>query len=434
MQQLLRGFIHRAIFTAIGFLVSLLIAKLAGPTAFGALSLIIVNAAFIHIITGLGTDAAIVWHGIAEKGYDRNKVYTFTVISGCIQLVFFYIVAFGYFRIAGKTILGGLFPDEFFYYELIYFTGLVLLDKFSSLYYSQHLAIRANRITAIAAIIVFALILLSWWIDPIVLTFAPIQVFTIFTFIPAFVLTLSFYIKFRPKLISLAVSDLRSFAGFSILVLITNIIQFIAFRADYWILDIYYNLKELGIYAQASKFAQLTWIIPGILAGLITPLLKNKTEKFSTDDLINTARLNFYLHILIGILLIAISFLIYKLFLPVEYFNGYFSLLIMLPGYLIFTITTIMAAYFSANRLLKVNLIGSIICCCAMLLFDFILIPFWSYNGAALANLISYTITTIYFIHRACNFTNSRFSNFFRPRLTDFTKLPLKLFKGNPNI
>ena len=63
MQLLLRGFIFRVIFTGIGFLISLLIAKLAGASQFGTLSLIIVNAAFIHIITGLGTDAAIVGMG-----------------------------------------------------------------------------------------------------------------------------------------------------------------------------------------------------------------------------------------------------------------------------------------------------------------------------------------------------------------------------------
>jgi hypothetical protein len=59
---LISGFIFRIIFTGVGFFASLLIAKLAGTSQFGVLSLIIVNAALIHIITGLGTDAAIVWH------------------------------------------------------------------------------------------------------------------------------------------------------------------------------------------------------------------------------------------------------------------------------------------------------------------------------------------------------------------------------------
>jgi O-antigen/teichoic acid export membrane protein len=71
------------IFTGIGFLISLLIAKLAGADQFGTLSLIIVNAAFVHILTGLGTDAAIVWHGIAGKNYSRDKMFSFTMITSC---------------------------------------------------------------------------------------------------------------------------------------------------------------------------------------------------------------------------------------------------------------------------------------------------------------------------------------------------------------
>ena len=79
-------------------MVSLLIAKIAGTNQFGLLSLIITNAAFIYIITGLGTDAAIVWHGIAGKGFNRDKVFSFTLITAAIQLIFFYTVAIiGYY-------------------------------------------------------------------------------------------------------------------------------------------------------------------------------------------------------------------------------------------------------------------------------------------------------------------------------------------------
>ncbi|HET9435086.1 MAG TPA: hypothetical protein VFO37_15070, partial [Chitinophagaceae bacterium] len=93
MRFLLRGFVFRIIFTAIGFLISLLIAKLAGASQFGSLSLIIVNAAFIYIVTGLGTDSAIVWHGISGATYSRDKVFSFTIITAFIQLLFFYIIA-----------------------------------------------------------------------------------------------------------------------------------------------------------------------------------------------------------------------------------------------------------------------------------------------------------------------------------------------------
>jgi O-antigen/teichoic acid export membrane protein len=213
---------------------------------------------------------------------------------------------------------------------------------------------------------------------------------------------------------------MRSFSSFSFIVLITNIIQFIAFRADYWLISIYYDHVSVGVYAQASKFAQLLWIIPGVLAGLIVPALKNEGQKLSDSKFISLCRVSFYIHIVLTLLLIIAALIIYSFFLPPIYFDGFLSLLIMIPGYLIFTITTILAAYFSANRLLKINLIGSVLCCILMILLDLILIPLFSYKGAAIANLIAYSITTAYFIFRSMPVTNSSFKGFFTIKKSDF--------------
>lgn len=213
---------------------------------------------------------------------------------------------------------------------------------------------------------------------------------------------------------------MRSFSAFSAIVLITNLIQFVAFRADYWLISIFYDHTTVGVYAQASKFAQMLWIIPGILAGLLTPALKNEDHKLTHHEFVSICRISFYIHIILAVLLVITSFIIYKVFLPAEYFNGFFSLLIMVPGYLLFTLTTILAAYFSANRLLKVNLISSIICCGLILLLDFMLIPTLSYKGAAIANLVAYSITTFYIIARSITFIKVPFKDFFFLKRSDF--------------
>ena len=420
MQLLLRGFIFRVIFTGIGFLISLLIAKLAGASQFGTLSLIIVNAAFIHIITGLGTDAAIVWHGVAGTNYSRNKIFSFTVITAAIQLSFFYIIAIlGYFFL-GHTLLGGSYDLRIFFAEIVYFTGLVLMDKFLSLYYSQHEARLCNKLLSIVSGVLLIVVLIIWAVDPIFIVNFPIWVYSLFIFIPAFILAFFFIIKFNPAFKNISQDEMRSFSSFSFIVLITNIIQFIAFRADYWLISIYYDHVSVGVYAQASKFAQLLWIIPGVLAGLIVPALKNEGQKLSDSKFISLCRVSFYIHIVLTLLLIIAALIIYSFFLPPIYFDGFLSLLIMIPGYLIFTITTILAAYFSANRLLKINLIGSVLCCILMILLDLILIPLFSYKGAAIANLIAYSITTAYFIFRSMPVTNSSFKGFFTIKKSDF--------------
>lgn len=429
MHTLLRGFIFRIIFTGIGFLFSLLIAKLAGTDQVGTLSLMIVNAAFIYIITGLGTDAAIVWHGITGKNFDRNKIFSFTIITAAIQLFFFYIIAILGYLFLGHTLLGGNYGLKIFFAEIVYFTGLVLVEKFSSLYYSQHEAKICNRILSIVSLLLFIVVIVIWIIRPVYITEDSVWLYSLFIFIPSFVLLLSFFIKYKPSVKSISENEYRSFSSFSVIVLTTNTIQFIAFRADYWIIALYYDHDAVGIYAQASKFAQLLWIIPGILAGLITPALKNEEQKLTDRELVSVTRLSFYLHALSGLLLICTALAIYSFFLPVEYFNGIYSLLIMLPGYLLFIITTLLAAYFSAHRLLKVNLYGSILCCLLILLLDFILIPSLSYKGAAIANLLAYSITTLYFIYQAVSIMKISIAELFAVTKTDIKLLSTKIFK-----
>ena len=425
MQLLLRGFIFRVIFTGIGFLISLLIAKLAGASQFGTLSLIIVNAAFIHIITGLGTDAAIVWHGIAARNYSRDKIFSFTMITAAIQLSFFYIIAILGYIFLGQTLLGASLDLSIFFAEVVYFTGLVIMDKFLSLYYSQHEARLCNKIISIISAILFLFVVVIWMVQPGFITSYPIWIYSLFIFIPSFILFFYFIVKFNPAFKNISQEEMRSFSAFSAVVLITNIIQFIAFRADYWLISIYYDHATIGVYAQASKFAQLLWIIPGILAGLIIPALKNENQKLPETGFMSICRVIFYTHIVLSFVLAGVALVIYLFFLPSVYFDGFISLLVMIPGYLLFTITTILAAYFSANRLLKINLVGSTICCLLILVLDIILIPALSYKGAAIANLIAYSVTTVYFIYRSMSILHLSLVDFFVIKRSDFN-----LFSG----
>ena len=98
----------------------------------------------------------------------------------------------------------------------------------------------------------------------------------------------------------------------------------------------------------------------------------------------------------------------------------------MIPGYLLLIIGILFAAYFSANRLLKINLYGSILCCGLVLLFDLLLIPAMSYKGGAIANLIAYSLTTFYFIFQSRQFIKASFKEFFMIRKSDFELFQLR--------
>ncbi len=66
-------------------------------------------------------------------------------------------------------------------------------------------------------------------------------------------------------------NEISVFFSYSFIVFITNVIQIFAYRVDYWIVDYYHGESELGVYALATKLAQVLWVLPGVFAGIIFP-------------------------------------------------------------------------------------------------------------------------------------------------------------------
>jgi O-antigen/teichoic acid export membrane protein len=429
VQPLLKGFVFRLIFTVAGFLVSLLIAKLAGAGRFGVLSLMIVNAAVIQIITGLGTDAAIVWHGVSGKIADRNKIFSITIYAALIQLIFFVSVAHLFFIYSGKSILSGQPGRNFITAELLYFTGLILTEKYSSLFYSQQRVALCNKLLAVCTAALLLLLLILWGSAPGIIAENASLVLSLFVFIPAVILIVYYQVKFKSVFTGIGRDDAKSFINFSFIVLVTNIIQFAAFRADFWLINYFHGKADTGIYAQAAKFSQMLWIIPAVLAGLIPPALRNEKNKLTSSELVAVCRVVWVSHIFLAILLATAAFLLYKFFLPAEYFNGFLSLLLMIPGYVLFTATVVLAAFFSAKRLLKINLQGSCLCFLLIMIPDLLLIPELSYKGAAIGNLISYSLTTAYFIAVSLKHTGMKAKDYFSIRKSDWSNIVKFIFK-----
>lgn len=394
MKTLFKGFVFRAVYLGLAFLVSLLIAKLAGAESFGAVSLMVVNAALIQILSGLGTDSAILIQGVSAKQNEKDSIFSFTFYTTLLQLFLFTAIATGCYFYSGTTILSGAGSMKMFFTELIYFAGLVLTEKYSSLLYSKQKAALCNRLLALVLLILVLILFVFVFSAREFIGNNPAAVMAAVTFVPAFVLVVAYHAGFRSVLQKPGKSGILAFTAISGLALLTNLLQFVAYRVDFWIIDYYHGKEEVGVYAQAARFAQMLWIVPVILAGLFIPALKHEDKPMKPDTLLSFARILLFSNFFLGLLLVSGTYVLYSYFLPAEYMKGFFPLLIMLPGYIFFTLTIILSAWFAANKLLRINLLASFACCVLMLAADLILIPRYSFTGAAFANLMAYIVTT----------------------------------------
>ncbi|MDX1954928.1 MAG: polysaccharide biosynthesis C-terminal domain-containing protein [Chitinophagaceae bacterium] len=397
--DLFKGSIYRIIFMGLSFLVGLLIAAISGTAIFGSLSLMIVNAAMLLIFSGLGTDAALVWHWAGEKLNPRAG-YSFVTLSGLVQLLLFGMGEWVSLQVWDETLLARGSAQIYLWPETLYFVGLVLLEKWGSLFYATHKAVRANQVLASISF-VFALFL-AFSIQGIgIRVDDPFSLFAGFTFIQGLSLMVAFHMSvpgIRPGRLSRR--EIRSLFQFSFLVFITNGIQFLAYRIDYWFIDYYQGEAGVGVYAQANRFAQLMWVVPNILAALLIPVLSRKEGAMKTPEFMTYPRFLMRWNALLLLLVPFTAWLIYQYLMPASFMPGWKALLWMIPGYYFFGLTLLLAAWFSAMGHLKVNLTGSLICLVLIIVADASLIPRWGAMGAALANTLAYSLTTLYFMLR----------------------------------
>ncbi len=418
MKEIFKAGFYRLLFLGFNFLVGILIAAISGSAVFGTISLMIVNAALLHLITGLGADQAIVWHG-ASQLFQKAKLFTFSFFLAFLQLFLFVLISLFFFQITGKTLLSNNPSFQYFYWELIYFTGLVFLDKYVSLLYAQHNARKCNLFLAIITFIavfilnVYRFNLVSGPVDPF-------RFLCLLTAGQALTVVLLFHIKERISFSTFNKQDIFSFFRFSGLVFVTNIIQFLAYRADYWFIDYFKNTDQVGIYSQANRFAGLLWIVPNIIAALFIPSISSPKNSLRENELTVITRVLNYLNLLIVGLIIFTAFVIYTYFLRQDYFEGFLPLLYMLPGFYFFSITLLFAAYFSAKNILWINLVGSSICLIIIVIADLLLIPDFGIKGAAIANTIAYTLATAFTMGMFLKISKLKPKDFFYLRKTDW--------------
>jgi O-antigen/teichoic acid export membrane protein len=175
-------------------------------------------------------------------------------------------------------------------------------------------------------------------------------------------------------------------------------VSFITYRIDYWIVEYYNGVEELGYYAQAVGMGQMFWYVSNPIVTVLSPFLSDEHSKDRINTLKFFSRINFSLTFIL--LLIACLFAGY--IFPIygsQFSNSVLPFRIISFGILMASVSKVLAVYFVANNKIIYNLIASITGMVVAITLDFILIPLYGKIGASIATSISYlTITFVVII------------------------------------
>lgn len=224
------------------------------------------------------------------------------------------------------------------------------------------------------------------------------------------VLTVLSYVLFRRKGFRLSFNrrTFREMVGYGLKNQVGNIIQFINYRLDVFIINMYLPVAQVGIYSNAVALGETIWQVSGSVATVVFPMTTNSENKLEMKEFINkTTRITFYIVLTCSIILVAISkpFILF-VFGP-EFVGSADALVYLIPGISVFSISKILANYIAGIGLVEKNIISSVISGAITVTLDLILIPRAGIVGAALASSISYMAFTFITLGFYMNITKS---------------------------
>jgi O-antigen/teichoic acid export membrane protein len=193
--------------------------------------------------------------------------------------------------------------------------------------------------------------------------------------------------------------DIKPFVKFMGIGHLSQLINFLNYRLDLWIMNYFIEPAQIGFYALAVGFANMITLITLPIVNVITPTLieKNKVERMILFK--SFSQFNFTLVLGASLLLFFIAPVILPFLYGKEFLPSVPLFRILLPGIVFASATKVLALISIAANQLKINLWATFFGLVFTVVFDFILIPKLGAVGASITSLITYfTIFIVLYI------------------------------------
>jgi O-antigen/teichoic acid export membrane protein len=376
----------------IGLLTTIILARYLGPEGQGMYALIILLPTILVTFLNFGVGVSSVYF-VGKKEFSINTVFKTNLYFGLgLSLVSFII----------GSIVILIFPENFFnsipsedLFTVLLIIPFMFLNQFLQAIFqgnqdfdSFNLILLFGQISLLLSS-VFFLIFLDLHLLGSILSYILSQVITLSTI---------FYLT--KKRLGIAIKNskfsceyLRKSILYGIKAYVSNVIAFLIYRIDIFLISFFVNPVGVGIYVLAVNIAERLWIISQAVATVLFPRISslvNDDEKNEITSIVN--RNIFALSIISGIVVYFISEpLIYLLF-GIEYLDSSKVLKFLLPGIVLFTISRILSNDIAGRGKPEINTYISIFTALSNIIMNIMLIPVYGVNGAAIATSISYSL------------------------------------------
>jgi O-antigen/teichoic acid export membrane protein len=224
----------------------------------------------------------------------------------------------------------------------------------------------------------------------------------------------------------------RPVLGFSILIYVSYLINFLYLRADYWIIERQLGLKELGIYSVAAGLAQFLTFIPLTLNTVMLPHLSSAGRTEALGKLGMFSRLNASALGLITSVLVIFAGPVIRLCYGAAFQGAVMPLRIVSISFLLLSLKHLFAYYNLSQDRARHNITAEVLGLIVGLSGDFILIPRFGILGASYASATANLISLSYVFVGIMQTGKVRYFELFILKLQDVNNLVSSVFQPSP--
>lgn len=178
---------------------------------------------------------------------------------------------------------------------------------------------------------------------------------------------------------------------------LSNIIGFLNYRIDIFLVNLLGSPASVGIYFIAVQIVEKLWLLSQAVNTAIFPHLSEKYKRNSKDTSVTEvlSSATFLSTAFVSLILAGLSASIIKLFFGIEYLDSAPVLLILLPGILATSVGRILSNDFSARGKPQLNVYVGLLTVATNISANIYFIPRMGALGAGFATSISYGLNLI---------------------------------------
>lgn len=186
--------------------------------------------------------------------------------------------------------------------------------------------------------------------------------------------------------------DVAAFFKFVLPGYLSLIINFLNYRFDFWVLESYHGLEDLGQYSLSANIGQIFSLITGTAVSVILPTMNTFDDENRRKFFMKYFRLGIAGNSLLAILAFIVAPVVIPLFYGIEFKESAVYFRLLLPGLFFSNLNQFLASFILSNGGTRYNLFATVVGCLFTISLNFILIPRYGSFGACIVSCISYFV------------------------------------------